>query len=83
MKKDVAGIDINDIGNLEDFSMKNVGSLKQTLMVESLREILTKRRRHTFYKAIDLHALKNAAGEGISSTSKQNTMNQLGKHKFS
>ena len=28
MKKDVAGIDIDDIGNLEDLSMKNMGSLK-------------------------------------------------------
>ena len=27
-EKDVAGIDIDDIGNLENLSMKNMGSLK-------------------------------------------------------
>ena len=36
-------------------------------MVESLLEMLTKRRRQAFYKPIDLHSLTNAADDGISS----------------
>ena len=50
--------------------MKNVKILKQSLMVESLLEILTRRRRQAFYKPIDLHSLTNDADEGISSISK-------------
>ena len=39
-------------------------------MAESLLEIVTERRRQTFYMPIDLHALSNAADDGISSISK-------------
>ena len=54
MKKVVAGIDIDVIVNVGDLSMKNVGILKQSLMmVESSRGVLTKRIRQAFYKPID------------------------------
>ena len=54
MKQVVAGIDIDVIVNVEDLSMKNVGILKQSLMmVESSRGVLTKRIRQAFYKPID------------------------------
>ena len=52
-------------------------------MVETLLETLTIRRTHTFYKAIDFHSVANVVGEGISSTSVWNIVNQLGKHDFS
>ena len=38
-------------------------------MVESSREILTKRRNQVFYKPIDVHSVKNAVENNISSTS--------------
>ena len=54
MKQVVAGIDIDVIVNVGDLSMKNVGILKQSLMmVESSRGVLTKRIRQAFYKPID------------------------------
>ena len=54
------------------------GNLK--VVRESLHEILTKRRSQTFYRPLDLNSVTNAAGEGISSISKWNIVNQLGKH---
>ena len=54
-----------------------------SLMVESLLEILTKRRRQAFYKPVDPCSLTNAADMGISSTSTLNIVNKLGKHNFS
>ena len=48
--------------------MENVGILKDSLMVESLLEILTKRRSQAFYKLIDIKSVKNVLGEIISST---------------
>ena len=52
-------------------------------MVESLLEILTKRRKQTFCKPVDVHSVVNAIGESISSISIWNTVNQLGKYDFS
>ena len=51
-------------------------------MVENLREILTKRRRQAFHKPNRSSLLANATGEGTSSISKKNIVNQLGKHDF-
>ena len=34
-------------------------------MVESLLEILIKRRSHSFYKPIDVHSMKNDLGESV------------------
>ena len=76
-------IDIDDIGNLENLSMKNVRILKQSLMVESLLEMLARRRRQVFYKPTDFPALTNAVSQGIFSINKQNTVSQLGEHDFS
>ena len=75
------GIDIGVIGNLENllrvvFIDEGCGNLR--VLVESLLEILTKRRSQTFYKPIYLHPMTNAVGESISSISKWNIVNQLG-----
>ena len=55
--------------------MENVGILKDSLMAESLLEILTKRRGQVFYKLIDVHSVKNVLGEIISSISMWNIVN--------
>ena len=53
-------------------------------MVESLLEILTKRRRsQALYKPVDVHSVTNAIGESISSIRSWNIVNQLGKNDFS
>ena len=49
VKEELDGIDIDDIGNLDDllrivFIDEDVGIVKYSLTVESLLEILTKRR---------------------------------------
>ena len=51
-------------------------------MVESLLEILTKKRREVFCKPIDFQSLANAVSEGISSISQKNIVNQIDKHDF-
>ena len=84
-QKVVKGIGIDDIENLEDllrvvFIDEECGNLK--VVVESLLETLIKRRSQTSFRPIDLHSVTNAVGEGISSTSKWNIVNQLGKHNF-
>ena len=68
--------------------MKNVGILKESLIAESLPEILTKKNNsdvlqdvHSFY--IDVHSVTNVVGKSISSISMWNIVNQLGKHDFS
>ena len=81
-QKVVIGIDIDDIGNLEDllrvvFVDEECGNLKA--VVESLKETLTKRRSQAFYRYIDLHSATNAVDEDISSISKWNIVKQLGK----
>ena len=52
-------------------------------MVESLLEILTKRKSQKFYKLIDFHSVANDKGEVVSSISMWKIVNQLGKHDFS
>ena len=82
-------IHLDDIGNLKDLlmyqcsSMKNVGILKQSLMVESLLEILTERRSQAFYKPVDVHSVRNAIGDSIFSTSIWNIWNQIGRYDYS
>ena len=51
-------------------------------MVETLLEILSKRRR-MFYKPIDIHSVTDKEGEDISSISMRIIVNELGKHNFS
>ena len=55
--------------------MENVGILKDSLMVESLLEILTKRRSEAFYKLTDVHSVTNVLGEIISSINMWNIVN--------
>ena len=40
--------------------MKNVGISKQSLMMDSLLEIITERGSQKFYKPIDVHSVTNA-----------------------
>ena len=40
--------------------MKNVGILKQSLIMDSLLEIITERGSQKFYKPIDVHSVTNA-----------------------
>ena len=84
-QKVVIGTDTDDIEILEDLLRivsisEECGNLKA--VVESLLETLTKRRSQTFYRPIGLHFVTNAVGAGISSISKWNIVNQLGKHDF-
>ena len=71
----------DDMGKLEDLlwrSMRNLGILKWSLIVESLLQILTKRKRsQTFYKPVDAHSITNTIGEGISSIIIWNIVNQV------
>ena len=81
VKEELDGIDIHDIGNLEDllrivFIHEEYGNLKVSLTVESLLEILTKRRSQAFYKLIDAHSVTNVIGESISSIRMWNFVNQ-------
>ena len=52
-------------------------------MVESLLEILTKRKRQTFCKPADVHFVTNSIGESITSISIWNIVNQFGRYDFS
>ena len=80
VKEELDGIDIDDIGNLEDllrivFIHEECGNLKVSLTVESLMEVLT-RRCEAFYKLIDVHSVINVIGESISSMRMWNIVNQ-------
>ena len=80
VKEELDGIDIDDIGNLEDllrivFIHEECGNLKVSLTVESLMEVLT-RRCEAFYKLIDVHSVINVIGESISSMWMWNIVNQ-------
>ena len=55
--------------------MKNVGILKDSLMVESLLEILTNRRSQAFCKLINVHSVANVLGEVIPSVNMWNIVN--------
>ena len=56
--------------------MKNVGTLKYSLTVENLLEILTKGRSQDFDKLIDVHFVENFIGKSISSISMWTIVNQ-------
>ena len=82
--KIVIGIDINDIGNLEDllkvvFIDEKCGNLNLNAG-ELTRNINQKKKLDVLQ---DLQFVKNAAGEGISSISKWDIANQLRKYDFS
>ena len=62
--------------------MKNVGISKDSLMVKSLLEILTRRRSQTFCKLVDVFSVINVLGESISSIHMWNIVNQYGKYDF-
>ena len=81
VKEELDGIDIDDIGNLEDllrivFIHKECGILKYSLTIESLLEISTNRSNQAFYKLIDVHFVANVIGESISSIRMWNIVNQ-------
>ena len=52
-------------------------------MVESLLQILTKRRSQTFYKPANIHSVANTTAESISSIVIWNIVNGLSKYDFS
>ena len=56
--------------------MKNVRILKYSFTMESLLEMLTKRRSQSFYKLVDVHFVTKFIGESISSISMWNIVNQ-------
>ena len=80
VKEELDDIDIDDVGNLEDllriFIHEECGNLKVSLMLESLLEILTKRKSQAFYKLIDVHSVIDVIGESISSMRMWNIVNQ-------
>ena len=83
VKKELDGIDVDDIGNLEDllrivFVHEECWNLelKYSVTVESLLEILTKRRSLVFYKLIDVHSVINVIEESISLIRMWNIVNQ-------
>ena len=81
VQEELDGIDIDDIGNLEDllrivFIHEECGISKYSLTVESLLEILTNRRNQAFCKVIDAHFVANVIGESISSIRMWNIVNQ-------
>ena len=72
VKEELDRIDIDDIRNLEDllrmvFIHEECGNLKVSLTVESLLEILTKKRSQGFYKLTDVHSVINVIRKSISS----------------
>ena len=78
---------IDDIGNLENLlllSNEEYGSPKLVVIVESLLEILTKRRSQAFYKPVSVLSMTNAIGESICSSIRiGNIRNQSDKYDFS
>ena len=82
------GIDIDDIGNLEDSPrLVFVDEECENLIVannvgEVARNINQKNKSDVLHYSIDLHYLKNAVGERISLITMWNIVNQLGKHDF-
>ena len=58
-------------------------SLKQSMKVENLLELLTKRRSQLFCKSINGHSVTNVAGGSISSINMWNILYHLGKQDFS
>ena len=51
-------------------------------MIESLLEILAKSKIQIFYKPLEVHSVTNATDVSISSISKWNIGNELGKNDF-
>ena len=61
-------VEVDDIGNLVIYlgqfsSIKNGEILKQSLMVDSLLEIITERGSQKLYKPIEVHSLISATEE--------------------
>ena len=85
-EEELDGIDIDDIGNLEDsprlvFIEEERANLNDG--GELTRNINQKKKSGILQWFIDIHYLKNAAGERISSITLCNIVNQLDKRDFS
>ena len=61
VKEELDGIDVDDIGNLEDL-LRIAFIHEECVTVESLLEILTNKRSQAFYKLIDVHSVTNVIG---------------------
>ena len=67
VKEELNGIDIDDIGNLENLQrIVECENLKVFVDNRELTKILPKRRSQAFYRLIDIHSVKNVIGESIS-----------------
>ena len=71
VKEELNGIDIDDIGNLENlqrivFIHEECENLKVFVDNRELTKILPKRKSQAFYRLIDIHSVKNVIGESIS-----------------
>ena len=75
------GIDIDDIGNLEDllrivFIYEECANLKVFVGGGELTRHINKRRNQALYKLIDVHSATNVLCESISAVSMWNIVNQ-------
>ena len=81
VKKELDGIDINDIGNLEDLLIKvfiheECGNLKVFVDGRELNRIINEKKSQVLYKLTDVHSVTNASCESISAISMWNIVNQ-------
>ena len=89
VEEELDGININDIENLKNsprFVFIDTGC--ENLIIandggELTRNINQKKKSGVLLLFIDVHYVKNAVGESISSITMWNIVNQLGKHDFS
>ena len=78
VKEELDGIDIETLRIYWELCsfIKNVGILKDSLMVESSLKILMKRKKQAFYKLLDVQSVTIALGDSISSINIWNIVNQ-------
>ena len=81
VKEELDGIDIDDIGNLENllrivFIHEECGNLKVLVDGRELTGNINKKRSLAFYKLIDVHSVINVIEESISSIRMWNIVNQ-------
>ena len=88
VEEELDGIDIDDIGNLEDLLRvvsidEACGNLKVVIDDGEFSRNINRKRSQIFYNPIDVHSVTNVVVESISSISKLNIANQSGKQGFS
>ena len=81
VKEELDGIEIDDIGNLEEllrilFIHEKCGNLKVFIDGGELNRIINEKKKSGVYKLIDVHSVTNVLCESISAISMWNTVNQ-------